>query len=169
MALTGPTPLTDEESEAADNMARVQADYFDRFEREVRLNPPVELAEPPSPPSIMFVPIVPQALDVRPMTAKEFAARAASYGGSPWATQNILRARSQPPGTLEARFHLRREKHAECAMCKGETAKGWVPVGTLLPLGDSICLSNCDCFWAFSHPKSKIIWVVGEKPPKGLT
>jgi len=150
--------------------AQVQAEYFDRFEREVIDRPPVELAETPAPP--IFIPpnvtLEPPLTHEEVMSAKQFVARAESYGGSAWQAQNILRAKGQPPGTLEMRVHLRRDRHAECATCTAQTAMGWQPVGTLLPIGDSECLGNCDCFFAFKHPKSKIIWVIGEKPPKGL-
>lgn len=144
---------------AAQQMADVQGQFFDAFHREVQLNPPIALADLATETVVIQPP---------PMSAAQFVARAESYGGSVWAVQNIIRAKDQPPGTLEARFHLRPPGHHECKTCINESLKGWVPVGTLNPIGDSECRGNCDCFFSFKHPNTKIIWVVGEKLPKGL-
>lgn len=32
-----------------------------------------------------------------------------------------------------------------CPECLAETARGWVPIGTLIPIGNRICLTNCHC------------------------
>ena len=138
---------------------------MERFQAEVEAHPPVELAPPE--PSVFLPPVIFPELPLtheEVMSAKQFVARAESYGNAPWQAQNIIRGKGQPPGTLEARFHFRREKHAECQTCIGETERGWVPAGTLLPIGDSECLGNCDCFFAFKAPGSNKIWVIGEKP-----
>jgi hypothetical protein len=151
---------------AANELADEQDGYFARFEQEVIANPPVELAEPMAP-SLYLPPDMTQAppLDVRPgMTGKQFAARAESYGNAAWQAQNIIRARGQPPGTLEARFHLRLERHAECRTCAEQTAMGWVPIGTLLPIGDSECMNQCDCYFYFRMPGKSKGWVIGERP-----
>jgi hypothetical protein len=37
-----------------------------------------------------------------------------------------------------------------CAQCLEETDRGWVPIGTLVPVGERICLANCKCRLAFS-------------------
>lgn len=33
-----------------------------------------------------------------------------------------------------------------CASCVGETARGRVPIGELIPIGERTCLGNCQCF-----------------------
>lgn len=33
-----------------------------------------------------------------------------------------------------------------CADCLGETARGWVPLGELVPVGARACLGNCECY-----------------------
>jgi hypothetical protein len=150
-----------------DQQARVQAEFFDSFRREVEANPPVELSPPAAEPSLFLPPnmTLEPSLDVqKPMTGPEFVARAESYGNAPWQAQNIIRAKGQPSGTLEARFHFRRESHHECETCIGETAKGWVPAGTLLPIGDSECMGNCDCYFYFRMPGKSKGWVIGERP-----
>ena len=37
-----------------------------------------------------------------------------------------------------------------CSQCLEETAKGWVLIGTLVPVGNRICLANCKCRLSFS-------------------
>jgi hypothetical protein len=37
-----------------------------------------------------------------------------------------------------------------CAECLAATAQGWVPIGTLPPIGTRKCLRNCKCTLAFS-------------------
>jgi hypothetical protein len=32
-----------------------------------------------------------------------------------------------------------------CSGCLGETARGWVPIGSLIPCGSRQCLSRCHC------------------------
>ena len=36
-----------------------------------------------------------------------------------------------------------------CEGCKGEASRGWVRLGTLIPIGDRDCLSNCNCFMQY--------------------
>lgn len=36
-----------------------------------------------------------------------------------------------------------------CAICAGEAAKGWVPIGTLRAIGDSYCITRCRCIFVF--------------------
>lgn len=142
MALNGPSPLDADDLAEADRQARAQAQYFDRFESEIALNPPRELAEPSG-----------LALS-SPMTAAEFAARVEMYAGSSWGGNlNAHRAKIIRSGKFnqERRLHWRpKAKDHPCETCEGESRKGWVPIGTLLPLGDSECLGiACDCFYEF--------------------
>ena len=32
-----------------------------------------------------------------------------------------------------------------CDLCREQTALGWVPIGTLIPVGQRTCISNCNC------------------------
>jgi hypothetical protein len=36
-----------------------------------------------------------------------------------------------------------------CAVCKGETRRGYVPVGSLIPIGQRTCMSRCLCRYVF--------------------
>ena len=168
MALGGPSPLTAADLRAVDAEVAVQHQYFDRFHAEVLENPPEELQEPaaapppPIPGLITPLPIPSGEALTNPMTAREFAARAESYGNSGWSgPQNALRARPQPNGTVERRVHTRKEPHAECATCIEQTAMGWQPIGLLLPIGDSICMGNCDCAFQRLGPDGVIRWLNG--------
>ena len=164
MALAGPGGLTADEIADADHAAQVQAEFFDRFHAEVIANPPAELqppaAGPPIPvmPGVIVLPVVePSGAALKePMTAKEFAARAESYGGNAgWtAPLNIDRKAVIRSGKAvsEARFHWRSASvDHPCATCKAESDKGFVAVGSLLPIGDSECLGiACDCYYVYS-------------------
>lgn len=35
--------------------------------------------------------------------------------------------------------------------CPGETAKGWVPIGALTPIGQRNCFSNCKCYFEYRN------------------
>lgn len=43
--------------------------------------------------------------------------------------------------------------HAQesCSQCRSITAQGWVPIGTMAPVGSRICRSNCRCTIAYSR------------------
>jgi len=42
-----------------------------------------------------------------------------------------------------------RQADESCPTCVREAAKGWVAMGTLLPLGESECRTGCLCRWEF--------------------
>jgi hypothetical protein len=64
-------------------------------------------------------------------TYESVVARAARNGGS-----------TQEKSILGAADH--------CGDCVGEAAKGWSPIGTLIPIGQRQCLSNCRCSMSYS-------------------
>jgi hypothetical protein len=142
MALSGPD-LTPDDLAEADRQHAVQVAYLDNFERDVNARPPVELTEPGSLP-------VPG-----PMTAAEMAARAEMYGGSPWGAALEIERKGviRTTGAVrERRFHWRELDHP-CQTCAAESAKGWVPIGTLLKIGDSECMGiMCDCYFVYEMP-----------------
>lgn len=70
--------------------------------------------------------------------------RIAMYSGSGWsALQELSRQLAYMSGKREERNILGIAEH--CAGCVVETGKGWVPIGTLVPVGERDCLSNCMC------------------------
>lgn len=36
-----------------------------------------------------------------------------------------------------------------CEKCVSEDARGWQPIGDIVPIGDRTCLSNCNCFMQY--------------------
>lgn len=45
-----------------------------------------------------------------------------------------------------------------CPDCPIETSKGWVPIGTLTPIGDRVCRMNCLCGIEYRSGKNRIRW-----------
>ena len=144
MAINGPEPLDDHDLAEADRAAVVQSMYLERFAAEVELNTPPELAVPTAPPA-------PNAL-----SAPQIIDRAEKYAGSVWGDainarrQKVIRSGRY---SQERRVHARpMGQHDACTTCLGESDKGWVPIGRLLPIGDSECLGiRCDCYFEFRN------------------
>lgn len=74
--------------------------------------------------------------------------RIAMYAGGGWsALQEIMRQVAFMDGMREERNVLGLAEH--CQGCIIETEKGWVPIGTLVPVGERTCLANCRCHLTF--------------------
>lgn len=146
MALNGPGPIDHEDLAEVDRQTAVQVGFLNQFEQDVHLRTPKELA----PEQLGGVIVIqPDA-----MTSGHFIARAEMYGNAVWtATGNTARRKAIASGkyTEERRLHFRpRDMDDPCSTCRAESARGWVPVGTLLELGDSVCRGNgCDCYYEF--------------------
>jgi hypothetical protein len=73
-----------------------------------------------------------------------FLRRVALYTQAPRGTYHAIEERGmQAQGKTECRNVLGPADH--CDGCLTETAKGWVPIGALVPIGSRLCLSNCRC------------------------
>ncbi len=97
---------------------REQYDYLNRFASEVQYGK--------------------QKLDGR------FLQRADLYGKAGRASYEKERqAQRKEQGMTEERNRLHPADH--CKGCLAETAQGWVPIGTLTPIGERDCLGNCQC------------------------
>ena len=71
-------------------------------------------------------------------------ARANLYAQAPRGTYHAIEERGmQAQGKTEYRNILGPADH--CEGCLAETAKGWVLIGELTPIGQRLCLSNCRC------------------------
>lgn len=141
LALGGPGGLGADDLVEADRHADAQVAFLDRFEVEAGYRTPDELAAPGT-----------QA--PQPMSAAQFVARAEQYGGAVWPAALEIERRGvirSGRAKQERRFHRRpTAQDHPCATCAAESAKGWVPVGTLLPIGDSECLGiMCDCYFSY--------------------
>lgn len=74
-----------------------------------------------------------------------FLARAAMYATS----GRILYGEIVSDAMEAAGFERERNKLSpadHCDSCVFETARGWVPIGELIPIGERTCLGNCQCF-----------------------
>lgn len=75
-------------------------------------------------------------------------ARANLYAQAPRGTYHAVEERGMmEQGKTECRNVLGPADH--CEGCLTETAKGWVPIGAITPIGQRLCLSNCRCRLAF--------------------
>ncbi len=75
-------------------------------------------------------------------------ARSRQYGQAARVTfERIRGAEQQQRGYRSCRNVL----HAgeSCSQCRSEASRGWVPVGSLVPVGSRICRSNCRCTVSF--------------------
>lgn len=71
-------------------------------------------------------------------------ARAGMYGQHARVTYEAIRAREgQARGETEERSILHAAQH--CDQCRTEAGRGWVTIGTLVPIGQRQCLVNCRC------------------------
>jgi hypothetical protein len=71
--------------------------------------------------------------------------RANLYAQGPRGTYHAIEARGMlDQGKAECRNVLGGSDH-NCEGCLAETAKDWQPLGTLIPVGERQCLSNCRC------------------------
>jgi hypothetical protein len=71
-------------------------------------------------------------------------ARARQYGQAARVTfEREYRRDQQRRGYQSERNVLARAEH--CAECREQTARGWVPVGSLVPVGQRTCRANCRC------------------------
>jgi predicted ArsR family transcriptional regulator len=79
-----------------------------------------------------------------------FLARAAMYArsgrGTFWA---VRKTRSALDGATMERRVLGVAEH--CDECAEEASRGWVPIGTLTPIGGLRCLTNCKCQFEYSN------------------
>ncbi len=147
LAFSGPKELTADDFHAIDHQARVQAEYMDRFERDVQARTPPEIASP-----IGQTVILPQV-----MSAPQFVARAEQYGDAPWgAAQTVQREK-----IIRGKVYIE-EKRVHglmiddmCPTCMHAVAKGWQPIGTLPAIGDSECLGNCHCSFRYRDANGK--------------
>lgn len=97
---------------------RVQYDYANKFASEIRYGK--------------------QKLDGR------FLQRADMYGSAGRATfEAERRADREENGMTEERNRLHPAEH--CSQCLEENTKGWVEIGTLVPIGERLCRVNDHC------------------------
>lgn len=81
-------------------------------------------------------------------------ARARLYGQSARQTYTDIRRReAATSGHIYERNILGAAEH--CNQCVGETSRGWVPIGMLVPPGRRTCRGNCRCSLAYSRQREQ--------------
>jgi len=74
----------------------------------------------------------------------QLAARSNLYAQSARNTYDVtFRAGQLARGYGEERNIVHPGEH--CDMCLDQSARGWVPIGTLVPIGRRTCIGNCNC------------------------
>lgn len=79
--------------------------------------------------------------------------RAGSYASSAWGTyQQAMRIfiSEQADGTLMEARYLGEAEHCQDCIDLSVEVMGWVPVGTLPPIGDSKCRNECRCSFRYA-------------------
>lgn len=85
-----------------------------------------------------------------------FLARAALYAKSGRTLYaKIIDAAMQDGGFDEERNILSPADH--CGGCLMQTRRGWVPRGSLVPIGQRTCLANCQCFIQYRRSSDGMI------------
>lgn len=91
------------------------------------------------------------------MTPAQAEARAELYGHAARMTGRAMEGRlARQRGAVEERRILAVADH--CATCLSEAARGWQPIGTLRPIGDTECRSNDRCHLEYrTAPESEVL------------
>src|SRR5262245_19724466 len=75
-------------------------------------------------------------------------ARAGLYGANQFSQfQAFVRVREKKAGITHERNILGFADH--CAGCLAETGRGWVKIGSLVPIGSRDCLARCRCTYEY--------------------
>lgn len=83
-----------------------------------------------------------------------YVARVRQYAQSARGTYEAMRGRvAGLAGLDEERNVLAPGDY--CAGCLGENKRGWVPIGSLVPVGRRLCRSNCRCYLRFRKRAAK--------------
>lgn len=91
-----------------------------------------------------------QVADGRQPLNGSLVARARQYGQASRVTFETTYNRGQQQRGYQAeRSVLHPAEH--CGLCRSEAARGWVPIGTLIPIGQRTCRGNDRCTVAFSR------------------
>lgn len=81
-------------------------------------------------------------------------ARARQYGQASRVTfERAYGQDQQRRGFQSCRNILGAAEH--CAQCREQTARGWVPAGSLVPIGSRTCRGNCRCRIAYSREAAR--------------
>lgn len=77
-------------------------------------------------------------------------ARARLYGQAIRGTYENIRRRESANAGLRYERNVRHASES-CRQCVGASGQGWVPIGTLPPVGARTCRGNCRCTLAYTN------------------
>lgn len=95
-----------------------------------------------------------QLHDGRQPLTRQVVSRAEMYGQNARAQFERVRAAGQAARGYRSERNLLHAAES-CASCKSEATKGWVPTGTLTPIGGRTCLSRCRCTISYRHEEAE--------------
>jgi hypothetical protein len=153
MGLIGPRALTSDELQQAERHAQVQDAYIDRFQVDM-MRP-----QPFNPDKTIQVVVVPA-----PMTPGQFIARAESYGAAVWGDAQEVARGTYIRDEVFDQEHLELGESEHCDQCLSDSAKGFVPIGSLGPIGSRLCLNNCHCRLVYRLGDDGQVFVAGREP-----
>jgi HK97 family phage portal protein len=151
LALSGPRSLSEDDRDRIDEALKYHLSFMRKFQRDLQdrgLSTQVADTTP------------------TPYSPDQFAAQAELYGGAVWPSA-INFVRSHMIGSIV--FSLERRKHigldVPCDDCIYQQDLGIVPIGTLDPIGDSVCMSSCHCIFIFYvDADDEQGWIAGRGP-----
>lgn len=121
--------LTDEDQKFAAELIRQQIDYLLRFARQIKSGK--------------------QRLDGRLIDRAGMYASAGRIAY--WRTQAEMQFQAAGQAGYDLAEHNVLGPAEHCDECLEQTALGWVPIGTLIPVGERRCLSKCKCGIRYRH------------------
>jgi len=93
-----------------------------------------------------------------------FVARARMYPRHGRTTYNLSRRRLMKKNGLKWERNIMGPAD-HCSECIDQSAQGWVPIGTLVPIGNRQCLSNCACTITYGSDKVAMGFSLGGDEP----
>lgn len=98
------------------------------------------------------------------LNGKMLNARMAQYGQIGYnALEDDLNREAKKSGFTEERNVLEQRDEGNCDGCLKETALGWVPIGTLVPVGERDCHANDRCSIEYRKPDGAGSWIYGDE------
>lgn len=96
-----------------------------------------------------------QIADGRQPLNGSLTARARQYGQASRAHFERIRTEAQQQRGFQS---CRNRLHAgeSCSQCKAESARGWVAIGDLVPVGQRICRAQCKCSVEFRREPADV-------------
>lgn len=86
-----------------------------------------------------------------------FARRAMLYAAAGWGFYMLLRGREAGRRGYGEERNILDPGAEHCQGCVAETDRGWVPLGSLVPIGDRQCRSGCRCSMEYRNGAGEVV------------